>query len=375
MYWHKIKLIGWGVFSVLVGVVIVAGTPSLLKYAHLPTHSENKNNIATAIHVAPGSKDSEKEQYFYVNKDLTGEPRVSAKAYLVGDLNTGEVLISKNQDKGFPIASTSKIMTALVAKEIGTEEQVGTISKSALATYGTNGEFRLGEKIKTLDLVYPLLLESSNDAAEAIAENFGRKDFIQKMNQEAQRLQMENTSYEDPSGLSPNNKSTVADLFKLTGYVKQNKPDIFAITTRRSYSNKKHTWSNISQFLGEDGYLGSKSGYTDEAKQTVISLFNLPLGKDTSRPIAITLLQSEDRHKDVQTLIKYLKKNVYYGGAADASRDWVREKVGIPDIKEPDFVTLAFVGDIMMDRGVRNSVLKNFANDYSALFSKPKELS
>ena len=375
MYWHKIKLIGWGVFSVLVGVVIVAGTPSLLKYAHLPTHSENKNNIATAIHVAPGSKDSEKEQYFYVNKDLTGEPRVSAKAYLVGDLNTGEVLISKNQDKGFPIASTSKIMTALVAKEIGTEEQVGTISKSALATYGTNGEFRLGEKIKTLDLVYPLLLESSNDAAEAIAENFGRKDFIQKMNQEAQRLQMENTSYEDPSGLSPNNKSTVADLFKLTGYVKQNKPDIFAITPRRSYSNKKHTWSNISQFLGEDGYLGSKSGYTDEAKQTVISLFDLPLGKIGSRPIAITLLQSEDRHKDVQTLIKYLKKNVYYGGAADASRDWVREKVGVPDIKEPDFVTLAFMGDIMMDRGVRNSVLKNFANDYSALFSKPKELS
>jgi len=156
--------------------------------------------------------------------------------------------------------------------------------------------------------------------------------------------------------------------------VKQ-KPELIEITTERSHVNKKHSWSNISQFLGKDGYIGGKSGYTDEAKQTVISLFSLPLGEEGMRPIAITLLQTPDRRKDVESILKYLNKNIYYGGEADASTNWVEEKVGMPDVKDPNFVTLAFGGDIMLDRGVRNSVVKNFNNDYSALFGKSKEIS
>ncbi len=79
-------------------------------------------------------------------------------------------------------------------------------------------------------------------------------------------------------------------------------------------------------------------------------------------------MRSPDRYRDVKNLAQYLKKNVYYGGEADASRDWVKQKEGIPDISELDFVTLAFAGDIMLDRGVKNSVMKNFEGDYSALF-------
>src|SRR3989344_1702634 len=125
--------------------------------------------------------------------------------------------------------------------------------------------------------------------------------------------------------------------------------------------------------MGE-GYQGGKSGYTDPAKQTVVSIFNLPLGKEGLRPIAITLLQSSDREKDVEGILKYLKRNIYYGGATDANTNWIQEKIGVPDIKEPNFVTLVFGGDIMLDRGVRSSVVKNFNNDYSALFAK-KDLS
>jgi len=308
--------------------------------------------------------------YFYVNKDTNGGPKVSAKAYLVGDLNTGEVILAKNQDQKFPIASISKLMTALVAKEIMIPGDTTQVSKTALATSGKNGGLKLGEKIKIADLIYPLLLESSNDAAEVLALYFGRDGFISKMNQEAEKLKMSGTSYEDPSGLSPNNQSTASDTFKLAGYLTQQQPDLLKITAKRSYSNKKHSWSNISQFLREDGYLGGKSGYTDEAKQTVVSLFSLPLGKSGYRPVAITLLQSSDRHKDVETVLKYLKKNIYYGGQADANTNWVQEKVGMPDIKDPNFMTLAFAGDLMLDRGVKNSVLKNFNNDYSALFEK-----
>ena len=331
-----------------------------------------KNQLLVAQVLAPETK----SKYFYVNKDTNGGPKVSAKAYLVGDLNTGEVIFSKNQDQKFPLASVSKLMTALIATEIKDIDDTVKISKKTLATAGTNGELRLGEKIKTVDLLYPLLLESSNDAAEAIAEHFGRDFFLSKMNQMAEQLKMVGTSYADPSGLSVNNQSTVADIFKLAGYLKQQKPDLLKITTLRSYTiKKKHSWSNISQFLGDEGYLGGKSGYTNPAKQTIVSIFNLPLGQTGVRPITITLLQSNDRKKDVGTILKYLKKNIYYGGLADANTNWVQEKVGMPDIKDPNFVTLAFGGDLMLDRGVRASVVKNFNNDYSTLFVKSKELT
>jgi len=362
---QKIKLTSWIIFSVLIGIFLASSVLSIFKNENI---FQPKNNQASVVQII--APETAKLQYFYINKDINGQPKVSAGAFLVGDLNTGEVILAKNQDQKLPIASISKLMTALVAKEITTPGNIAQVSKTALATSGKNGELKLGEKINTADLIYPLLLESSNDAAEVLALHFGRDDFISKMNQEAEKLKMSGTSYEDPSGLSPNNQSTASDIFKLAGYLMQQQPELLKITTQRSYSNKKHSWSNISQFLGEDGYGGGKSGYTDVAKQTVVSIFSLPLGKTSYRPIAITLLQSSDCHKDVESILKYLKKNIYYGGQADANTNWVQEKIGMPDIKDPNFVTLAFAGDIMLDRGVKNSVIKNFNNDYSALFEK-----
>ena len=150
-------------------------------------------------------------------------------------------------------------MTALVTKEISKEDALAEVSKGALETPGKNGGLRIGEKIKILDLLYPLLLESSNDAAEIIAGHFERDTFLKKMNQEAENLKMSLTTYEDPSGLSPNNQSTVSDMFKLVGYINKKNPELLEITTKRSFSNKKHSWSNISQFLRKEGYLGAKA--------------------------------------------------------------------------------------------------------------------
>jgi poly-gamma-glutamate synthesis protein (capsule biosynthesis protein) len=181
---------------------------------------------------------------------------------------------------------------------------------------------------------------------------------------------MDKTSYQDPSGLSEGNQSTALDLFKLSGYLLKEKPQILYITTLRSYANRVHHWSSTNQFLREDGYLGGKSGYTDPAQETVVSLFSVPLSEAGTRSLAVVLLHSKDRFKDVENILKYLKKNIYYGGEADASLAWVKQKEGISDISEPDFVSLAFLGDIMLDRGVKSSVLKNFGGDYSALFEK-----
>lgn len=372
----KITLIFWMISPIIIGVILASFVLLVLKNINYKKIIQGEVNTATLIQSLTRGEETisaEKPKYFYLNK-TNEQPKVAALAYLVGDLNTGEVILAKNQDQKFPIASISKLMTALVAKEITTPDDIAKVSKKALATPGTNGELKLGEKIKTSDLLYPLLLESSNDAAEALAEHFERDSFISKMNQEAQNLKMSSTSYEDPSGLSPNNQSTVSDLFRLAGYLNAQKQDVLSITNLRSYSNKKKSWSNINQFIGKEGYFGGKSGYTDSAKQTVISLFNLPLSQIGNRPIAIALLQSQDRQRDVENILKYLKKNVYYGGLADLHTNWVGKKIGTPDIRDPDFITLIFGGDIMLDRGVRSSVLKNFNNDYSALFQKSKEL-
>jgi len=372
----KIKLASWTVFAVIIGIFIASLFFRNIKAEKMFPQKEGLpavTNAASVVQViAPTESQTAQPQYFYVNKNTNEKLNVSAKAFLVGDLNTGEVILSKNQDQKYPIASVSKLMTALIATDIANPGDTAQVTKDSLTIEGPdegkNGELYPGQKIKITDLLYPLLLESSNGAAEVLAEYFDKNSFISKMNEEAANLKMSSTSYEDPSGLSANNQSTASDLFKLTGYLMQNNPDLIKITTDRSYSDKKQSWSNISQFLGKEGYLGGKSGYTDAAMQTVVSIFDLPLGQTGVRPIAITLLQSADRKKDVETILKYLNKNVYYGGSADANTNWVQERVGAADITEPDFVTMAFAGDIMLDRGVRDSVIKNFNNDYSALF-------
>ena len=262
----KIKLIVWMIFPTILGISLVSFILPIFKHIDLGKLNQPENNLpaqtgtaaVTDSLTAKGTGEiisAPKLQYFYVNKDTSEQLKISAKAFLVGDLNTGEVILSKNQDEVFPIASMSKLMTALITSLLITPDDTTQVSKTALATEGTNGELRLGEKIKTSDLLYPLLLESSNDAAEALAEHFNRDSFIAKMNEEASNLKMSNTSYADPSGLSPNNQSTVSDMFKLTGYLNKQKPDLLQITDKRSYSNKNHSWSNISQFLNENGYV------------------------------------------------------------------------------------------------------------------------
>ena len=308
---EKIKSIIWTISAIIIGIFFMS---FIFNNVSKKIQTQKLNpNTNTAMTIGSTIEINTMQKYFYAKKDSNQKPKISANAYLIGDLDTGEIIISKNQDQQFPIASVSKLMTATVATDLTREDDITKVSKKALSTYGQNGNFKLREKIKVTDLIYPLLLESSNDAAEIIAEHFDRNIFLKKMNQEALRLDLSKTTFSDPSGLSSKNQSTVLDMFKLAGYIDQKKPDLLQITTKKSYSTKSHNWFSTNQFLLEDGYLGGKSGYTDPAKETVVSLFSIPLGETGTRNIAITLLQSKDRYKDVENLLQYLNKNIYYG--------------------------------------------------------------
>jgi len=363
----KIKLFLGTILSICVVFGVIFLFQDLIPDKIFGFNNKNVNLSATPI----DTSEEEIPKYFYFNKNpeqANKNLKVSSSSYLVGDLDTGEIILKKNEKEVLPIASTTKLMTALVSGELVKENDTAQVTSRAVATYGGNGNLYAGERIDIKQLLYPLLLESSNDAAEVLAEHFDRETFIRKMNQQADILTMEETSYEDPSGLSINNKSTATDLFKLAGYIYKERKNLLDITRLRSFNTKKHSWSSNNQFLRSDGYVGGKSGYTDPAGQTVVSLFSIPLSEENTRPIGIVLLHSQDRFKDVQNILAYLKKNIYYGGENDANTAWVKQKEGVPEIKDPDFVTLAFAGDIMLDRGVRSSVVKNFAGDYAALF-------
>jgi len=363
-YWNfKIKSNAWIILAVVLVVFFALLVLDVSGYKIKTEQTYLKGSVI-------GSQEDAAEQKYYFAKNPKLKPKLTAEAYVVGDLSTGKIILAKNQNKKFPIASVSKLMTALAYQSYNRTEEPITISKEALRTEGRNGDLTLNEKIKGADILYPLLLESSNDAAEAIAEHFGREEFIKQMNEQAKSLGLASTSFKDPSGLSPSNISTAFDLFNLANHLKAEQPNIFNLTKNKMYSDGKHYWFSNNQFLRKPGYDGGKSGYTDEALQTGVSMFSISLGNEELHPIAITLLKSKDRLKDVESIIAYLKKNIYYGKEKDANLAW--RKAGTAEIAglEPKSVSISFLGDLMLDRGVRSSVTKNFAGDYSVLFEK-----
>jgi D-alanyl-D-alanine carboxypeptidase len=156
MFNQKIKL---GILIMLGSFAMFFSISSILHSADYIKIFKVKNNEALVSISVPTTYTTnvaeEKPKYFYLNKDQNSQPKINAVAYLVGDLNTGEVILAKNQDTKFPIASISKLTTALVTNLISNGDDVVEISKSALATEGRNGGLKLGEKNKNFGFILP----------------------------------------------------------------------------------------------------------------------------------------------------------------------------------------------------------------------------
>ncbi len=346
---------------------------------------------------------STQEQNFYFVTSAAQPPRLSAQSYLVADLDTGDILLEREAQRVYPIASISKLITALTSLEVLNQYQSMRMSARAVATNGSFGGLVTGEVVTAGTLIYPLLLESSNDAAEMLAEIGGGERFITAMNTKARSIGLSHTRFTDASGLSEGNISTARDLFTLTQYLFHNKPFVLD-TTRLALKriepeipgSKSHTWYNNNYFVraGNPRYLGGKNGYTDEAGRTLVSLFTLPLSEFEKRNVAVIILGSDNREKDTEAALAYVTKNIYYGASTDAARLAVRRSNGgVPAILSPSgevlvdklvsslgtlpkketsgkgSVSLIFVGDIQMDRGVRTQVEKNFGGNYNSFLS------
>ena len=157
-------------------------------------------------------------------------PSLAVEASLVADLTTGTRFMEENATERWPLASVTKLMTATVVLDKLSPAQKITITQDAFNVDPTEKNLRVGDTYTTTDLLQFLLLPSSNVAAEAFADAYGRDNFMKEMNARAAAWGMTNTFYNDPSGLAIGSQSTASDLVLLAQKIYTDYPKILAIT-------------------------------------------------------------------------------------------------------------------------------------------------
>ncbi|OHA16585.1 MAG: hypothetical protein A3C79_01495 [Candidatus Taylorbacteria bacterium RIFCSPHIGHO2_02_FULL_45_28] len=263
----------------------ISGGKRTIRY----TASEEENLINAAAQALPAAS----------GKGIT------AKGYILKNLTLDDVTVEHNPDQLMPIASLTKLATAVVARRLIDPNERIIVGRNVMATYGNTAGFRVGETFKASDLLYPLLMVSSNDSAEAFALAYGRPQFIRAMNDWAQSIGAYRTYFADASGLSSQNVSTVNDLTLMLDWIRKNDPMIIETTALKSKTIRSHTWVNPTHFLSWSYYIGGKNGYTTEANSTGASLFTLGKSKNV---YAIVVLGSGNRDADVIKLLEKVRE-------------------------------------------------------------------
>ncbi|MCA9359534.1 D-alanyl-D-alanine carboxypeptidase [Candidatus Kaiserbacteria bacterium] len=220
--------------------------------------------------------------------------QIDVDSYVVFDIETGEIILSQNPDKELPIASITKLFTAKKLLETDFNQKI-TITREDVETEGRAGKLSAGEEYEAKELIFPLLLESSNDAATAIERNIGKITLADK-------------TLFDGSGLSSRNKSTAKELSSEVRDIYKNLPYIFDVTTLKQYVSDKNGWVNNSPVRDLEGYKGGKHGFTYEANRTLVAVFSEK--KLDNRELGYILLGSDDLRSDVIKLRSLVEDSV-----------------------------------------------------------------
>ena len=262
-------------------------------------------NIATLLPKYPEYY-SELKEY-----EIQAESAVSIEIDKDGNEN---ILFEKNSSEELPIASLTKLITAVVALEFYKETEQITISKDAVGQLAKTGFLKQGEVLSLDNTLHSMLIESSNDAAYAITELVGKDGFVDLMNIFSHDIGMNNSYFYNPNGLDPDdldmqeneiNHSTVLDLTKLSKYLLKKYPQIFEISSKENYNiylengGFHHTVYNTNSLIWElDNIIGSKTGLTDRAGGCLLTILE---NKDSI--IINIVLNSKDRFNDMRKLI------------------------------------------------------------------------
>ena len=230
---------------------------------------------------------------------LAAEPSVSAVSAVLIEAETGTVLYAKNCDEQRAMASTTKIMTAILTIEAGDLDREFTVDPYAIMVEGTSMGLREGDIVSRRDLLYGILLPSGNDAANAAAVSVSGSTgaFVSEMNRKAEELGLSNTHFATPSGLDAKDHYTTSrDLANLTAYAMRNEMfrEVVSCKSKQvEFGNPpyKRTLYNSNKMLKRyEGAIGVKTGFTDNARRCLVSAAE----RDGVTLIAVTLNAGDD---------------------------------------------------------------------------------
>lgn len=237
------------------------------------------------------------------------EPHCSAKSAVLIEAETGTVLYQKDIHTRRAMASTTKIMTAILTIEAGNLDEEFTVDPLAIMVEGTSMGLREGDIVSRRDLLYGIILPSGNDAANAAAVSVAGSipSFVQLMNEKAAELGLVNTHFVTPSGLDAAGHYTSAyDLAMLTAYAMKNElfREIAACKSKElEYGNPPYsrTLYNSNKMLSRyDGAIGVKPGFTDDARRCLVSAAE----RNGTTLIAVTLNDADD-YNDHSAMLDY----------------------------------------------------------------------
>lgn len=246
-----------------------------------------------------------------VLSDGSSFPIISAQGAFAVDLDSGVSLYEKNADNPLLPASTTKIITALVALDAFKLDDVLTVGKISVA--GQKMGLKEGEQIKFEDLLYGLLVYSANDAAETIAGLYpgGRDSFISAMNNKATELSLKNTHFDNPVGLDADGqRSTAKDLVRASEVAMRNPEFARIVGTKnvliKDVSGKlSYNLNNVNELLGSvPGVMGVKTGWTENARENLVTY----VVRDDHK-VMIAILGSQDRFGETKELIDWIFGN------------------------------------------------------------------
>jgi D-alanyl-D-alanine carboxypeptidase len=246
-----------------------------------------------------------------------GVPNLSGDSAIVVDVTGREVIYAKQPRKRQLMASTAKLMTAIVALERSPLETVITVPAEATVVEPNHMGLRAGEKLTVQELLYGLLLDSGNDAGEALAYGIGgggatgRAQYIAWMNETTAALGLKDTKFVNPTGLDdPEQYSTAYDLAVIGAYA-LTKPDLRRIVTTKEITlessrepGREHGWfqpGNLNSLLSTyRGAIGLKPGYTEDAGYTLVGA-----AEREGRTMICVTLQSRRHFSDCTALLDF----------------------------------------------------------------------
>ena len=256
-------------------------------------------------------------EYIEAVNQTSEEPNINSRIAVVYDRKTGNILYGKNENKKTAMASTTKIMTAIIVLEKGNLSETITVSKKAAGTGGSRLGLKANDKITMNDLLYGLMLKSGNDSAVAIAEAVGGnvEEFAQLMNNKAQELGLESTHFVTPHGLdNPEHYTTAYELAKLADYALKNEKFAQIVNTKNytvTINGYSKNISNTNELLGYlQGVNGVKTGFTNNAGRCLVTSVN----RNNFEIISVVLQADTKKFRTTDSIkiIEYAYKNYEY---------------------------------------------------------------